>query len=434
MTQRASHSLRLLLLGAALGLALAAPAGAQDAVDPEAGEGSADELGAGDLDLGDEESAGATDEAAAPTAPPKKKTAALKADTKAEILAEEEAAAASEEADANAPAAQNNAATPGVTAGPVGPGGVQLNTEGHPFRIVSSLSTSVGQGSFVANQGARNAYWDWSLSLTPMYTLMDGAINISASMALNQELTDSDGDTVNRRLLISDVSLGASHMIGLIPGVDVAVIVAARAFFPTSLASQAQTLVTGLRGGLTLMRSFGPLQVMYSGGFRKNFHEYQSPVYDVEDVDDNVFIAREGGNERVDALLYTGGGNNISYSFSNSLSLNLRIWGGLTANASYQISNGFTYASYEKDEMASVNARAGRGQRDSFSTNLSVSYPLPHVFLTLGISNSASPYKDDLSGLRFPFWDFDNEADNLSTIYLNAMTNVAIDGSGITWE
>jgi hypothetical protein len=420
MTQRATPSSLLPFLAVLLLAAIPVAARAQDSADPEAGDESS---GAAEDALLEEDEVA---EDAPVTAAPAKSKKAVLSDAEKEAMEEEEAA--------NQASAGGNAATPGITAGPVGPGGVQLDTSGHPFRIMTSISSSVGQGSFVANQGARNAYWDWSLSLTPMYTLMDGAINISGSVAINQELTESDGDTVSRRVLLSDASLGASHMIWTIPGADIGVIVGARASFPTSIASQTQSLLLGLRGSLTLMRSFGPVMVMYSGGFRKNFHQYQSPVYDTEGMDDNIFIAREGGNERVDAFLYTGGGNNVSYSFSNSLSVNVQIIGGLSANASYQISNGFTYASYEKDSMASVNARAGRGQRDSFSTNLSVSYPIPYVFLTLGLSNSASPYSDDNSHLRFPFWDFENEADNLSTVYLNAMSNISIDGSGVNFQ
>lgn len=325
----------------------------------------------------------------------------------------------------------SNLVNPAMTAGPVGPGAAQQMASSGGFRLIPSLSTSVGQGSFVANQHARNAYVDWSFSITPMYSLLNGALNLSGSFAFMQELTDSDGDTYNQRVLLSDANVGASHLLFTIPYVDVAFMVGARAFFPTSLASQTQTLLVGLRGNIALMRTFGPVTLSYNGSFRKNFHQYQSPVYDVTDVDSNTFIAREGGNERVDALLYTAGGNNISYIFSNSLSVNVQIIAGLSANISYQISNAFTYASYPKDSLASGNATAGRGQRDSFGTNISVSYAFPFVFLTLGLSNGSSPMSADNSHLRFPFWDFESQANNLSSIYLNAMSFISIDGSGV---
>ena len=131
---------------------------------------------------------------------------------------------------------------------------------------------------------------------------------------------------------------------------------------------------------------------------------------------------------------FSAGGNNISYSFSNRLGLDLDIVEGLSGSISYSIASGFTYASYETDELSSDYATDGRGQRDSFQTDISLSYDFKVLQLSLGLANGAGIYTARNSSLRFPFWDFQGAANNLSTVYLSLSTSASIDGSGVNFQ
>ncbi|MCA9580636.1 MAG: hypothetical protein KC416_02505 [Myxococcales bacterium] len=418
MNRRSTTILSFLLTFAVAGLGLAASAAAQEA-DPEEGllipeEGepteawdpysveAEEEEGEGDEEGEPEE------EPAAPVGP----------------LAAEADAPAATSTDGKSEKDKKAAAAALATGQGLGGGG---------FQISPSMTTEVGQGTFVSNEYAANPYWAWNLGISPTYTFENG-LRVSANVGLFQELTNSDGDTSNQRVLLSDVSLNTFYSVGRIPGIDVGVNVSGGLRFPTSLASQAQTLITSGRVGVGLNRGFGPVFVGYSGAFTKNFHRYESPVVDIEDQDSSLCLARSSDNRTIDGTsCFVPGVANTNFSVSNTVFANVTIWESLSAGFAYGIINGFTYASFPKDEFSSPYATEGVGQRDFFFTNLSVNYSFPHVFASIGIANSANFLDSENDSLRFPFWNFDGAANNLSTIYLSLTGVVSIDGSGVTF-
>lgn len=281
------------------------------------------------------------------------------------------------------------------------------------------LDTSLGQGTFVSNEYARNEYVAWLLQATPNYRFNE-ELSFSARASIIQELTENDSDTRDQRVLLSDTRLRAGYMLPQIPLANIDPSVGLNVWLPTSLASQFESLIFAPQFTLGLSRTFGPITVSYIGAFRKNFHQYSSPTVDPSNFDEDVYLAREGGNERINAFTYSPGGNNVSYAFTNGLSVDWQIIEPLRTSVSYMIVNSFTYNSYEKDDLAAPAAQAGRGQRDAYQAVIDVSYSINDMFgVSTGILTVGTPKQYDNDGFRFPFWDFKSEAMNLTTLYLD---------------
>lgn len=290
-----------------------------------------------------------------------------------------------------------------------------------PFELSATLESSVGQGSFVADEYARNAYAAWGLALLPAYRpLPDLTLWLFLSVA--QELTDSDVDGSRQQLLLSDTQLRARYKLLTIPVAEIGVALEGRLYAPTSLASQFETLVLGTQARVRFTRKLGDFDLRFITAFRKNFHSYESPVLELEDSPSPPPIhVRAGGNEDLTGAAAAVGGNNVSYSFFNELFATWNATKAWSVGISYGLTTSFTYAGYDVDERSSAYATAGRGQRDLAIGSIFVGYELDDRFsFSGGISTSASPKSADNQSFRFPFYDFESAADNLTTFYVDA--------------
>jgi hypothetical protein len=287
-----------------------------------------------------------------------------------------------------------------------------------PLRLPFTLQTSVGQGSFVADPYARNAYFAYSLTFAPTYAPHED-VSVGLTVAMSQELTDSDIDTEQHQLLLSDTRLHGGYAFGQIPEVEIDVSGQARLFLPSSLASQHQTLVLGTGIALSLARKLGPVALGLSTSFRKNFHRYTTPVLD--GAQGIPFVnARAGSAEVVEDGLAQGGTNNVSHSIAGELSVRYSPIEPLSFGIAYGLSTGFTYRSVPLDELSGSYAEEGVGQRDLSSGTISAGYELNERFsFGAGVSTVGPPLTADNQGPRFPFWDFESEADNLTTFYVD---------------
>ncbi len=288
-----------------------------------------------------------------------------------------------------------------------------------PLRLPFTLQTSVGQGSFVADEHARNAYFGYSLTFAPSYTPYEH-VSIGLLTAISQELTDSDGDTERQEVLLSDTRLSGGYDFGKIPKAEIGVTAQLRFFLPSSIASRHQTLVLGTGVVLGLGREFGPISLGLSTSFRKNFHRYTTPV--IDDRAGMQFVhPRTGSAEVVEDGLAQGGTNNVSHSVAGELSVGYSPFEALSFGIAYGLSAGFTYRSVPLDALSGVHAEEGVGQRDLSSGTISASYKLDERFsFGAGVSTVGPPLTADNKSPRFPFWDFESEADNLTSFYLDA--------------
>jgi hypothetical protein len=237
---------------------------------------------------------------------------------------------------------------------------------------------------------------------------------------VSQEFTKTDSDTRNYRVLLSDTLLGGRVTYYTWPRTKTALDAGLIVHFPTSISSRYQTLLFALRPGLSLVQPIVPgLNVLFRTEFQKNFHSYTSPVGRVEDVGENVFLGREGGNELLGSALISPGGNNISYRFWNRLLVAYDFLESWSFRGALLVVNGFTYESYPLDEMSGEGARAGRGQRDEALAELGVGRTwLDKYTLSGGVITQGSLTPADGRGVRFPFFDFTSASRNLTAFFV----------------
>lgn len=296
-----------------------------------------------------------------------------------------------------------------------------------PYALTFKLESDVGQGTFVANQYARNAYVGWLASIIPAYRPIE-PLTLSLVLRVTQELTDSDSDANAQQLLLDDVIARAGYTTGMIPVVGIETRVIGSLYLPTSLASQYQTLVAGLGVSGLFSKSFfdGHFSLDYLATFRKNFHRYASPALSVEDGEVPSAYSRAGGAEDLAGdLVSVGGANNVSFLIRNELSATWSpILDKLSFTISYELANSFTYASFEKDELSSPYADDGIGHRDATVGQIVAGYRLDRRFsFAGGIATAATPKSADNQSFRFPFWDFESTADNLTVFFVEATMN-----------
>jgi hypothetical protein len=240
---------------------------------------------------------------------------------------------------------------------------------------------------------------------------------------VTQELTDSDADTQRQQLQLLDVNLRSDYALGTIPVAEIKTGVGLWAYLPTSDVSQFETLVVGFAARLVLGRALGEhFSLDYLGIFRKNFHEYESPVLDAVQSSPPPVFFRPGGAEDLGGTAVALGANNVSYYFYNLLALS---WlpvekGPWLFLIGYAMTNAYTYASFERDELSSPYADNGRGQRDTALGILEVGYePDKRFSFSAGITTQAAPKTEDNQSFRFPFYDFEGAARNSTMFYID---------------
>jgi hypothetical protein len=294
-----------------------------------------------------------------------------------------------------------------------------------PF-VAGSTDIEMGSGTFVINEASRNEYIAWNLGLVPGYLFKDRT-KIQLSVGLSQELTQNDGDSIPHQLLLSDVKLSLSRPLyrwdsskTQISG-DIGVVA------PTSLRSQFERLYTAATASLSLQQPVGDFYFSFRTAFRKNFHQYSTPILSEDDIVADqanglkTELARQNGAERVDAGIALGMQNNVSHSWSNQLLAAYSFNEALTLSIMYALGHGWGYENYPNDQLTAVGAQGGSRRGDSSTADLSLSYQAKDNFeIAGGVRTMTSPRTADDKALRFPFYEFNNAELNLSVFYVSA--------------
>jgi hypothetical protein len=238
---------------------------------------------------------------------------------------------------------------------------------------------------------------------------------------VNQELTLSDGDDDPQTFLFGDIQFGLSRPIYRFENGGPSIAGQLSASLPTSDSSRASTLRTTLGLGIGLGQQLSERwSLSFNSAFRKNFHEYTSPVRDpratslitrdgLAVVELTTGIARDGGPElRNEATYVEPGVMNTSFSISNGIGVSFSATDKLGFGLNYQMSNSWVYESFPVDELSGVGASAGRGRRDSHAASISANYQLlDNLSLSAGIANGGSTRTADDRRIRIPFLSFE---------------------------
>jgi hypothetical protein len=298
-----------------------------------------------------------------------------------------------------------------------------------PFTLGVKLESTVGQGTFVSDPNARNALAVWGASIAPGYRPTEELL-LSVYAKVTQEITDSDVDTQRQQLILGDVNLRSDYLAGTIPVVDIMVMPGLWLYLPTSPVSQFETLMLAAAARLVMQRRLGEhFAIDYLGIFRKNFHEYESPVVDAGQSAEPPTFARRGGNEDLPGSLVAVGQNNVSYYFYNLLAFSWMPSTQWSALIGYAMTNSFTYASFPRDELSSPYSTSGAGQRDSSLGVIELGYmPNDRFWFSAGITTIAAPKSEDNQSFRFPFYDFEGQARNYTLFYLDVTIREPLGG------
>jgi hypothetical protein len=281
----------------------------------------------------------------------------------------------------------------------------------------------MGSGTFVVNESSRNEYVAWSASLMPGYQFSDRT-RIQLSMGLSQELTQSDSASVPHQLMISDLKLAVSRPIyRWDSGTQISGAIGAVA--PTSLRSRFEGLYTAVDARLLFQQPLGDFFFGFTTSFRKNFHQYTSPILTASDLNASgglrTALARENGNERVAAGIAVGSQNNTSFSWTNSLLVAYSFTDKLSLGVMYALATGWAYNSYPRDNLTAVGAVPGNRKGQASTADVGFTYTaLDNLALDAGVRTLTTPRTADGKSLRFPFYEFSNAELNLSVFYVAA--------------
>jgi hypothetical protein len=290
------------------------------------------------------------------------------------------------------------------------------------WRVGAVVSTTVGSGTFVnvsndtplaEEVGEGDNAFDTIagfVSVNGSYKLDD--FTFALRMSVSQGLTSNDGINSPFEARFQDIGLSAAWAGYNIEAIDARVNANLGLSLPTSDVSQAQTRILGTRLGASISKTFlERLNVSFSGGVGKNFHQFTSPVVNINEAGEGNVLFRRGGAEVVDDNVIAVGRVNTEWSISGSLNASFGITDGLSAAFSYGLGNAWGYdvpSRNVRDEFTSPFARTGRISRQFVTSSAVLNYSFAkYFFASAGLSTSAPPLTNDNRSFRFPFYDLE---------------------------
>lgn len=290
-----------------------------------------------------------------------------------------------------------------------------------PLGASVSLTQSLGGGTFVKDEYVRRASYDVSLGVSP-YWRITPMLRLGAGLSVSQSMVENYDSSVTKRnrTSLSDLSLSLTHLrIFTIPVVKIGINAGINASFPTSLQSKYRGLYLSTRARVGMSKIVGPVYLAYGVSFFKNFNRYTSPIIDKSRVGEHVVLSHYNGNEQLTTDLVSVGGLNTSHGLVNTFLVSWNIIDNLSLAVYYALNHSWTYGEFEKDDLSSPYADAGRGLRDSQTGVVDISYSINNnLSVSLGAQTMVAPKTANNEGAVFPFLNFSNNYRNNSAVYL----------------
>ena len=307
-----------------------------------------------------------------------------------------------------------------------------------PWSVNATFEQWLGAGTFVKDAGAKTPAYGYAVTLGGSYKIND-LLRASARIDFDQQLTTthSDSGTVPRQFFFRDIRLGvsAASLYKEEQFTDISAGASASLRLPTALASQADDRIFGLVLAGNLTRVFddlgpGNLTLKYSLSGRYNAGPRAPDV----DADESATVV---GTCSRSALKEDGScqleGANIAGAISNTLSAEYVFLEDYSIGASIGISNSFYHRLNDSslegtgfeaaDISSSEHSSGGVLQSDVISTSIEAGYVLnDYVSFALGLATASNPFiyrRGNPNTLRFPFWDFNSTASNISQMYFD---------------
>jgi len=295
-----------------------------------------------------------------------------------------------------------------------------------PVSASVTLDNSVGIGTFVANQYARNPQWAVAVNFRPSLTLWE-KLNLSLSVAAAKNMLTSYayGDSYIRQLTVGDVGLGVAYPeLYREPMTGIGFSASCGFAIPVSMSSRSAGLITAVRPSLGVNWSWQDLSLSYGIGFRKNFNMYTNVTHNTQDLPLSLQYRPGGAEDLGNGLIAEGGMRNSSHGLSNSFEASYTFFKTVTAAIGFYVNNNWMYTQPLSEQYSSPYAKAA-GQSDSTAGSISLSYqPWEHLGFTAGVSSQQPAFTSDNKHLRFPFFDFVSTSNNMSSFFLSMTGSV----------
>jgi hypothetical protein len=262
-----------------------------------------------------------------------------------------------------------------------------------------------------------NPFWGMALEISPRYWF-DDTWSVAASLEVQRELTEADDTTRDNETQLGDLSLRfIARNLAKIPGIDAQITGILGFSFPTSLASQGQTMLFTVAPSMRLGWSFSEvlsgLAFGYTVRFTKLFYEYttgelESPVVP------GCFAGSSGSCDR---FLNTGV-RNASYRLSNNFDASLFFTEELSMSASFGFVVSWLYDDVD-DERVNFQQLEPQDERYALIADVGLTWvPAGPLAVTFGASTFNPQLAPD--GSRYtPFFN------RFTTLYLDLRVDVA---------
>ncbi len=311
--------------------------------------------------------------------------------------------------------------------------------ESKPWKITGSVTSRVGQGTFVGLENDAGVEGEKKPNSTafdranliyrlqPSYRV--GEFTFGASLTMVQWLTAGGGTALTTSsagadepgaVYLQDTRLTAGWKgytfdqigLNLAPNLEIG--------FPTWKVSQHNTKLLHLGGELSVSkRFFERLTLQGAVGFTKYFHRYKTSAVDPREVGEGNVLFRPGEAEDLGNGLVALGGYNLSHLLSFGGATKIQITDKLSGSISYFFVNYYSYKGSGEDELSSEYARPNRVLSQVISTSASLSYGFTDwLSVNGGIGSFMPPKTSDNESFRFPFWNTDGAAANRSWVQL----------------
>jgi hypothetical protein len=311
----------------------------------------------------------------------------------------------------------------------LGAAALALGSSAKPWRVLFTFEQTLGAGAFVSEPTARTSAYGWNLSALLTYTvtpLGDGRLVALARASASQQLTVTSVDlgTRPREFFLQDLQLGLTAPgvlnfkdLGLLLGGGTSI------FLPTSKFAQGADRVLRWQFGPSLLKltPIGPgtLAVQWNEAFRKDFGPR------VADIPRENVLCRGPSDDCLGNIAQ------LNFALVHTLSVNYDFGGALSFNVFWQIANNFHHdlsdselpPGFTNPVGRSPNAAEGLDTRMVSVTSLSANYTInDNWFVTGGVSTFGPMLiqrGDNPRALRFPFFDLDSTANNLTSFFLD---------------
>lgn len=293
-----------------------------------------------------------------------------------------------------------------------------VKKEQKKYGVLVILDSSLGIGTFIKDEYKDNPSFAQSISLRPKYTFYDDMF-VQLRWDMAYEYTEIDNETGRRFEPYDPIITISDPMVYTEKNSNLKFAGFFRFTLPVSYVSRFSNRYTTLAGNVSVARDFlaDSLSFQYDFRYTKSFNKYTTKTVDNSDSSDYKMIRMRRGAEELSGGISTGSMNE-SFNFINNLYLGYAINDMFTCSINMMFINRFDYPIDVDDKSVDLAIERGRADQTWGTIALDINIH-KNIILGLGVTSLQSAKTADNESFRFPFYDFNTTADNLTSLYFD---------------